>query len=194
MRLPEETDMKMERKIFDLSTANRLTDAELTERLFSGQYRYIGNLSQWAKENSERYSACRKLRQDDGLLSKTVRQQNVERFGPKEPHFTADQLRCRALHSREECHHFFGGEQESKNDRPDEVRKADPQRYFDLRTAWESYRNPDMIAARDTSSTQLVHEKLRQKFDLPEGYRVTGDEFLAMANLAAQIDEEKKAA
>jgi hypothetical protein len=66
---------RMELKIFYLDTAASLSDAELSQRFFSGQYRIIGNLSLWQKANPQRYDAVRKVTKESGTLGSTYNEQ-----------------------------------------------------------------------------------------------------------------------
>jgi len=72
----------MEPKIFHLNTetAAKLSDAELSERFFSGQYRIIGNLSLWQKDNPQRYTRIRKVTEESGTLGRSPREQLVEKI------------------------------------------------------------------------------------------------------------------
>jgi hypothetical protein len=72
----------MEPKIFHLNTetAAKLSDAELSERFFSGQYRIIGNLSLWQKDNPQRYTRIRKVTEESGTLGRSPREQLIEKI------------------------------------------------------------------------------------------------------------------
>jgi hypothetical protein len=98
----------MEPTIFYLDTAAKLSDAELSERLFSGQYKIVGNLSLWQKANPQRYDAVRLLTKERGLLASSASEQLMEKKPSATKH--ADELKlAEAIQKfpREKCRELF---------------------------------------------------------------------------------------
>ena len=61
-----------EKPILDLERASQMSNAELAAKLFDGQHRIVGNISQWRAANPERYSAIRQLAKDTNRVGQTV--------------------------------------------------------------------------------------------------------------------------
>jgi hypothetical protein len=101
----------MEPKIFHLNTetAAKLSDAELSARFFSGQYKIVGNLSRWQKENPQRYEAVRRVTQESGTLGSSAREQLMEKI-PNHATIHVDELKLAAAiqkFPREKCRELF---------------------------------------------------------------------------------------
>jgi hypothetical protein len=180
----------VEKKIFVLNkeTAEKLSNEQLAEKLFSEDCRILGNLSEWVKDNGERYNTVRQIAQEGNRVGRIIRQQNVEDYGPKEPVFSSEQIKCRALHSREYCRAFMAGELSAITDRPDVVAKAQPARYRELKTAWDSYESPTMVPRR--TDTFPISPKLAMDAHLPANLQINADEMAMIIN--AVHDAEKR--
>ncbi len=173
-----------EKPIFDVAQLNSLSPKELAEALFDQRFKITGNLSAWVKQNREKYDAARKAK-----LGPTASEQRIEALGPKEPRFSLEEIRCRAKHSRAECKAFFTNEVGGLKDSPAEVRKNDPTRYYELKTAWDSYESPHMEPARSDSDAFPIDVGLATKANLPANIRITETELFQIIDAIGNAEQ-----
>jgi hypothetical protein len=202
----------MEAKLFHLNTetAAKLSDAELSERFFGGQYRIIGNLSVWKKDNPQRYAAIRNVTKESGILGRSTKEELIERI----PSATkqADELKlAEAIQKfpREKCHELFVKEadapgQSSTQLSGDEYKLAQlAARFFGIvpetsGTVTFNYETPGDFRAKlaeKEAAASAEHERGEGLVNgVPPGLRRDGSGFTVVNPQAyAQWQERKKA-
>jgi len=188
-----------EKKHFDLVAASMLTDTELSERLFSGDYKVIGNLSHWAAKNPERYTAARQIARTKGKLGQTAHEQIRAQYGPKERRYSDEELRVRTKYSgrEQELKDFFTGASATLTNNPGTLAKENPTEYAD-RVLWARSTGlvprPDESEAwqQERSDTSLLADEIADRAGLPRGTKVTGDEALKIIQIIADAEQAKE--
>jgi len=180
--------------IFTDESAKATPDHELSKIVFNNTHKVVGNTSQWrdaSPENKARYDTLKQLARLNGRLAmETKHERDVANYGAKErPRLTAAELIARANVSREECNRLYRQDSQGSESNLQKLAESNPARYQLVRTAQQSYRDDDtLLVPKSNVQRSPIEPKLAARLNLPQGYMASGDEFLAMATLASELD------
>src|SRR5882724_2819864 len=201
----------MEKKVFHLSaeSAAKLTDKQLSERLFGNDYRVVGSVTEWKKANFQRYDAVRNVLLDDGRITPNIHDRNKAQRAEWDRQAQPRAYSPEELVSKARWTEAVVKEMLANGKKLADLKASDPHSYAEMILAATSYdipvsKTPEQALAkvRELSAVREVRieetfqpsREMTDRLGLPADKRLSRDSFNNAICALVQIEDAEKAA
>jgi len=195
--------MKNERPHFNIADAEGLTPAQLGERLFSGKFTIMGNLSHWKEKHEAEYRAAKVA---SGRVDPSQRERNItehQKHQPKRQVFNEELVRNCNEFPPAELDRFYKTSTSDLHAIKKAALKGDAEaaaKLFRIESSAFSHgyitHPPTQIEVKRPAepSTFQITDALCDRYSIPRGTLATEDEFLGIVTTFVKLQAERKQA